>query len=406
MNPLPIDALIMGGGATGLWLRALLKSHGRSVILIESSSLGSGQTIASQGIIHSGAKYAGRPDASRLVAALQKAAACWKQHLAGKGFPDLRRVEVITSETWFWHPSLPLPPSLANWCDETGANDRRDESHRIPGVLRTCQTACRNRMERSVCVVSLLNVLAGNDRSDLLQLPDDHIRWDASAPGEVSTVTLRHPARDETLTLRPGHIFLAAGAGNPRLREALGLSTRDVAQQRPLRMAMVRGPLPRLCGHWFDDDGPRLTISTQFDQKHGSIWQLGGRIAEGPTCRSTRAFLKSAREELLAALPGLDLSPTEWASYEAVRAEPKSADGGLPANAVILREGSVTTLWPTKLTLLPTLMARVRQQLDAAGERPPAAPVKLTDWPRPLIAQPPWETCEDWTSDAELSATG
>lgn len=405
MNPLSIDALIMGGGATGLWLRALLKSHGRSVVLIESGGLGGGQTVASQGMIHSGAKYAASPDASRLVAALQEAASCWEQHLAGKDFPDLRRVEVITSETWFWHPDRPLPPSLANWCDETGADDR-EESDRRPSVLRMCREARCNRRERSLCAASLLNALAGEDRLDLLQLPDDRIRWDASAPGKVSTATLRHPARDETLMLRPDHIFLTAGAGNTRLREAVGLSTRVVAQQRPLRMAMLRGPLPRLCGHWFDDDGPRLTISTQFDQKHGSIWQLGGRIAEGPTCRSTRAFLKSAREELLAALPGLDLSPTEWSSYEAVRAEPKSADGRLPDDAVILREGNVTTLWPTKLTLLPTLMTKVRQQLDAPGERPPAAPAKLTGWPRPLIAQPPWETCEDWTSDAELSATG
>ena len=53
-----VDVLILGGGGAGLWLLDDLHRQGYSAALVEASSLGSGQTIASQGIIHGGLKYA------------------------------------------------------------------------------------------------------------------------------------------------------------------------------------------------------------------------------------------------------------------------------------------------------------------------------------------------------------
>ena len=52
------DIAILGGGIAGLWLLNLLAKRGYSVLLIEKEALGSGQTIASQGMIHGGIKYA------------------------------------------------------------------------------------------------------------------------------------------------------------------------------------------------------------------------------------------------------------------------------------------------------------------------------------------------------------
>ena len=53
-----IDIAILGGGIAGLWLLNLLVSRGYSVVLLEKEALGAGQTIASQGMIHGGVKYA------------------------------------------------------------------------------------------------------------------------------------------------------------------------------------------------------------------------------------------------------------------------------------------------------------------------------------------------------------
>ena len=52
-----LDALIFGGGAAGLWLLDRLSRDGHHVVLLEARSLGMGQTVASQGIIHGGLKY-------------------------------------------------------------------------------------------------------------------------------------------------------------------------------------------------------------------------------------------------------------------------------------------------------------------------------------------------------------
>src|SRR5690606_16972953 len=51
------DVLIVGAGVAGLWLNARLRRQGFSTILVESSALGGGQSLKSQGIIHGGAKY-------------------------------------------------------------------------------------------------------------------------------------------------------------------------------------------------------------------------------------------------------------------------------------------------------------------------------------------------------------
>ena len=55
---LPLDVLIFGGGGAGLWLLDDLAARGYRVLLAEAGDLGAGQTIASQGIIHGGLKYA------------------------------------------------------------------------------------------------------------------------------------------------------------------------------------------------------------------------------------------------------------------------------------------------------------------------------------------------------------
>ena len=55
---LSTDVLIVGGGIAGLWLHARLRQLGYASLLVENASLGGGQSVKSQGIIHGGAKYA------------------------------------------------------------------------------------------------------------------------------------------------------------------------------------------------------------------------------------------------------------------------------------------------------------------------------------------------------------
>ena len=48
------NVAIVGGGIAGIWLYNILRQEGINACLIEKDSLGSGQTILSQGIIHGG----------------------------------------------------------------------------------------------------------------------------------------------------------------------------------------------------------------------------------------------------------------------------------------------------------------------------------------------------------------
>ena len=47
---------IIGGGVCGLWLLNQLSREGYQTLLFEKDALGSGQSLASQGMIHGGIK--------------------------------------------------------------------------------------------------------------------------------------------------------------------------------------------------------------------------------------------------------------------------------------------------------------------------------------------------------------
>ena len=76
-----IDIVIVGAGIAGLWTFNRLKRMGYDVLLLESKAIGSGQTIASQGIIHSGLKYAFAGKVNNLAKSISAMPACWKKCL-------------------------------------------------------------------------------------------------------------------------------------------------------------------------------------------------------------------------------------------------------------------------------------------------------------------------------------
>ncbi len=359
-----VDAVIVGGGVTGLWLRALLKSEGRTVVLIESDALGSGQTIASQGILHNGAKYSAQRDkADELLSVLPAMSFAWHQHLTGENVPDLRGTTVVTRESWYWNPDGALTDCIGRWWDDFHPSNSGVAPPSV--VLSGMNGAARRNNECVITPASLLENLAGDDRRDLLHVPRENVLWSLSTPAQVEAVTLVHPRRDTRLVLHPHRVYLAAGEGNEALLHAVGCPGQSMMQRRPLRIALLRGDLPRFCGHWFDDDGPRLTISSQIDNARRTIWQLGGRLSEGNEWESVNVFLTRARCELTAGLPGIELRGVEWSCYRAVRAEPVSDQGGLPAiHDGMSLQGNVVATWPIKLSLVPSVMLNLRRALD------------------------------------------
>ena len=101
------DVVVMGGGIAGLWLFRTLCNLGYRTVLLEQDSLGGGQTIKSQGIVHGGTKYTltGQlTNASQAIAGMPER---WRNALTGHGEtgdPDLRSARILSNYHYLWSP--------------------------------------------------------------------------------------------------------------------------------------------------------------------------------------------------------------------------------------------------------------------------------------------------------------
>jgi hypothetical protein len=251
--------------------------------------------------------------------------------------------------------------------------------------------------------ISFLQVMARRNRGLLWRIDATgglDFEW-STGRNWVEAVLIRNPDTGNQLRLRARQIILAAGEGNERLREQLGMPA-QVAQRRPLRIALVRGRLPRLNGHSIDGAKTRVTITSDVDSSDRTVWQLGGQIAEDGVDMEPLDFIRHARSELAQVLPGWQCPAVEWATYMVNRAERSTTDGALPHDVQIIRDGNVLTVWPTKLVLAPLLSERVAAVLDVRDNPSDSSwQETLVDrhWPSPAIALAPWEREQTWISD-------
>ena len=91
------DIIIFGGGIAGLFIANRLKSAGFNLILIEKDKLGGGQTLASQGMIHGGQKYALQGKVTAQAASIAAMPERWEACFANRGEVDLSGVKFIDS---------------------------------------------------------------------------------------------------------------------------------------------------------------------------------------------------------------------------------------------------------------------------------------------------------------------
>ena len=99
------DAVILGGGVAALWTANALKTAGRSVLVLANAPLGSGQSLAAQGVIHGGLKYAVGGSLNAASEALAAMPSRWLAALRGEGPVDLSRVRLLSDHQIIW--SLP-----------------------------------------------------------------------------------------------------------------------------------------------------------------------------------------------------------------------------------------------------------------------------------------------------------
>jgi len=384
-----IDVLIFGGGAAGLWCLDRFRRAGYRAILLESATLGSGQTIQAQGIIHGGGKYALRGVRDfAAVRATGEMPERWRRSLAGELEPDLTGTQVLSSRCHLWLPRGSLLASVQSWgfipviakAGLLATSPKRVPPSAWPEALRGSAIAVYSLAEPVIAPRSLIETLAARHKKFTFFYNRPGVRFSGEEVWIAGTA------------LRPRAVVLAAGEGNAELLQKAGLRG-DLMQRRPLGMVLLRGKLPPLFGHCVVGGKTRLTITAAVE----GIWQVGGEIAEQLAHEENRdAARRKAMGEIRRRLAGLDFSGVEIAIYRAVRAEARTAELQRPSGVHVSRVAPrIVVAWPTKLSLVPVLadevFAVVTMDLRQPGGYDEEA---LPPWPPPPVARYPWEEAE------------
>ena len=394
-----VDVAIFGGGIAGLWLLAELRRAGFSALLLECESLGAGQTLAAQGIIHSGVKYAIGRKTDPLAGRLTEMPEIWRRALTGTGAIDLSAVPLRARHCHLW-----LPPGAANAVIGLFASHAlRAKAHRLapadwPAALAGNPVGTVYALEEPVVdVPALIRALAAPHADAIRKIFNPaEIAFETDADGGIASALL--PGQDgRPITLRAARFVFAAGRGNEALLAARPGFDAET-QRRPLRMLAVKGDLAPLYAHCFTrGDTPRLTITSHRGADGAAVWYVGGALAESGAAQDETDFIAAAREALATYLPALQQDGLRLAGFLVDRAEAARPGGRRPEGPTIARAGNAIAAWPTKLAFAPLLAETIRDKIVAAGVAPNGGNLgPLAAWPHPGFAAPPWDRSLSW----------
>ncbi|TWI54214.1 glycerol-3-phosphate dehydrogenase [Pseudomonas duriflava] len=381
------DILIVGGGIAGLWLNARLRRAGFDTVLVECGTLGGGQSMKSQGIIHGGAKYALHGALTGASEAIAHMPQRWRESLAGTGELDLQGVRVLSEAHYLWSPGG-LAGNLTSFFASKAVRGRVEavKGQDLPPALqdRAFKGKAYRLAELVLDVPSLIKRLA--DLADDSLLAARHLEPLNEGGKLAGLIVDGHPIHAQ-------RVVISAGAGTEDLLQQLGLQ-QPAMQRRPLHMVLVKAPtLKPLYAHCLGSGPkPRITVTTHPAADGQWVWYLGGDLAEAEgVARSEAEQITTARHELNKLVPWIDLSQAQWATVRVDRAEPAQSSLVRPDNAFLAEQDHLMVGWPTKLALAPDFADRVISALDRDGIQP-GVHAPLPPHAMPLLGQPVWDT--------------
>lgn len=394
------DIVIFGGGVAGLWMLNQLTSAGFSVLLLETTALGNGQSIASQGIIHGGLKYALGGSLSEAAKSIAGMPTRWRSSLAGNDRVDLSGCRTLSDRYYMWSEgsyrsrlkAFLGSKSLRGKIEAVAESDYPHSMQQAKG-----QGSLYSLPDFVIDTGSLIDTLAGHYSDLIFSL--DSTTYTFSPATERGATQINIDTGDGRLTIRAQRIVLAAGEGNAALLQLAGLAG-PTMQTRPLNMVLLRKRgLPKLFVHCIGDNfslTPVLTLTSHPCADGDTAWYLGGELAETGVKRNDSEQIAVATRTVQDLFPWVDLRDASWACLRINRAEGSEEGQHRPDSAFLKAEQNFLVAWPTKFTLSPALADQVVLELSDQGVKPtwryrpeiPASFMKSVS-----VAQPPWETC-------------
>lgn len=386
-----VDVIVIGGGVAALWTANALKASGRSVLVLTNTPLGEGQSLAAQGVIHGGLKYAVGGKLTDSSEALAGMPSRWLAAIEGKGDVDLSGAKVISDHQLMW--SLPnVVSQVVGFFGSKALRGRANSLHRndYPEVFDTNEYRGKIfRIEEPVIdPVSVMSALGRGVANESYQVDwNSNAKWEIDR-GNVTGILLRQK-NAKSIRIKATRYLLAGGAGNGPILEKVGISS-PKQQLRPLHQLIIRKVgLPDFFSVCVGT-GPKppLVTTTHQDSQGRTVWYVGGDIAEQQGVERSESEQIEAGKTLFAQLlPWVDLTGAEWFTWRGNRAEPETGTGDRPAGAYCETVGNLLVAWPTKLALAPNLADQVCETVGAGCHN--EAPPLLLD--RPQLGTPPWD---------------
>lgn len=388
------DTVVIGGGIAGLWLSNRLLNAGYDTLLLEHAGLGDQQSVASQGMIHGGVKYALTGALTGASEAIADMPAHWASCLRGEGDVDLRGAHTLSEHFYLW-ASQSVTARVTTFFASKALRGRVDAIKQAdyPALLKAAKRKfdLYKLVDVVLDVPSVVGKLAAN-----MQGRARKIDW--SQARIVQGDKHIHLALDQahgTLELHAKRFIFTAGKGNQSLLQASGCKKPEM-QIRPLQQVMVKHTLGYVFyGHCLGaDKTPRLTISSHPAQDGETVWYLGGTLAEKGVGLAPEALIERAKRELADLMPWLDFSDAHWATLNVDRAEPRQLNFARPDKAFTARAEGADNIyvgWPTKLTLAPNMANEIFALLQADNIQPSQQMSRCDFLPEVGLAATPWD---------------
>ena len=335
-----LDAIIIGGGVAGLWLLNHLSSEGHHCILLEAEALGGAQTLASQGMVHGGIKYAlggALTGASEAIAGMPDR---WRAALAGEGPVDLSGLEVLADRYYLFAEGNSLGKLDRFFCQQGLRGTNRASG---PTGLSGGSARFRRRGLRPAGFCGRYQRPARAPPRSRLQ---DRTLSASGAEGSTCSQAQGGHLGAETAGRRPGALHAEPPDPLRRCRQraparALRLQSEPRMQLRPLHQVLVRHPeLTPLYAHCVtgirspgaptDHHQPRRWCRGYCSGIWAGSWRRTASIAP----RQSRSSRRGEGADPLRALDRL-VRHAEFETLRIDRAEPEQTGGNRPDEAYL-----------------------------------------------------------------------